>query len=92
VESHDLVFCREDGAPLHPQRLTDLHARFVKAAKVPPIRLHDLHRTALLTAGVPLHVVAACIGDEPKVLLATYTHLLPTSDADAVGRVAALVG
>jgi hypothetical protein len=41
--------------------------------------------------GIPLHVVAARIGDDPKVLLATYAHLLPTSDAEAAERVAALI-
>jgi hypothetical protein len=40
---------------------------------------------------VPLHVVAARIGGNPKVVLETHAHLLPTSDADAAERVAALV-
>jgi integrase len=90
----DLVFAREDGGLIHPQRLTERHGELVKGAKVPAIRFHDLrhgHATACLTAGVPLHVVAARIGDDPKVVLATYAHLLPASDADAAERVAALV-
>jgi integrase len=72
---HDLVFAREDGSPIHPQKLTELHGALVKDAKVPTIRFHDLrhgHATACLTAGVPLHVVAARIGDDPKVVVATY--------------------
>jgi integrase len=90
----DLVFAREDGSPIHPQRLTERHGELLKDVEVPAIRFHDLrggHATACLTAGVPLHVVAERIGDDPKVVLAAYAHLLPTSDADAAERVAALV-
>jgi integrase len=35
------------------------------------------------TPPVPLHVVAARLGDDPKVVLSTYSHLLPHSDAMA---------
>jgi hypothetical protein len=41
-----------------------------------------------LTSGVPVHVVAARIGDNPATLLETYAHLLPQSDAEAAARVA----
>jgi hypothetical protein len=44
-----------------------------------------------LTSGVPVHVVAARIGDRPESVLATYAHLLPTSDAEAAEQVAALL-
>jgi hypothetical protein len=38
---------------------------------------------------VPLHVVAARLGDDPKTILDTYAHLLPTSDEAAAQSVAA---
>jgi hypothetical protein len=38
---------------------------------------------------VPLHIVAARIGDDPKQVLSTYAHLLPQSDELAAERVAA---
>jgi hypothetical protein len=38
---------------------------------------------------VPLHVVAARLGDRPETLLSVYSHLLPTSDAIAAEAVAA---
>lgn len=53
--------------------------------------LHTLRHTAatlMLTAGVPLHVVAARLGDDPKTVLSTYAHLLPHSDAAAADAVA----
>jgi integrase len=59
-----------------------------------PLGLHVLrhtHATLALTSGVPVHVVAARIGDRPESVLATYAHLLPTSDAEAAEQVAALL-
>jgi hypothetical protein len=47
--------------------------------------------TLALTAGVPLHVVAARLGDHPQTLLSTYAHLLPHSDAMAADAVAAAI-
>lgn len=40
-----LVFCREDGSPLHPQFLTKAFGRDAKAAGLPVIRLHDLRHS-----------------------------------------------
>jgi hypothetical protein len=42
-----------------------------------------------LTNGVPVHIVAARLGDHPKTVLSTYAHLLPQSDEIAAERVAA---
>jgi site-specific recombinase XerD len=43
--------------------------------------LRHTHATLALTNGVPLHVLAARIGDRAETVLANYAHLLPTSDA-----------
>jgi integrase len=40
---------------------------------------------------VPLHIVAARLGDRAERLLGVYSHLLPTSDAEAAAQVAALI-
>jgi hypothetical protein len=45
----------------------------------------------MLTAGVPVHMAAARLGDHPKTVLSTYAHLLPSSDQVAAERVAALL-
>jgi integrase len=47
--------------------------------------------TLALTEGVPVHIVAARLGDDPGVVLNTYAHLLPSSDEQAAERVAALL-
>jgi integrase len=56
-------------------------------------RLHSLQlrhtaATLALTSGVPIHIVAARLGDDPKTVLSTYAHLLPQSDELAAERVA----
>jgi integrase len=88
----DLVFADELGGPIYPQRIGEAFARHRKAAGIPSGTLHTLRHTAAtlaLTEGVPVHIVAARLGDDPKTILTTYAHLLPQSDELAAERVAA---
>ena len=90
----DLVFADPLGGPTHPQRLTEQFAKQRKAAGIPSGTMHVLRHTAAtlaLTEGVPVHIVAARLGDDPKIVLSTYAHLLPQSDELAAERVAALI-
>ena len=87
----DLVFADALGGPISPQRLTEWFAEHRKAAGIPTGSLHTLRHTAAtlaLTAGVPVHIVAARLGDTPQTLLSTYAHLLPSSDETAAERIA----
>jgi integrase len=93
-EDHDLVFPDELGRPIYPKLLGDRFVKARKAAGVNTGTLHTLRHTSAtiaLTEGVPLHVVAARLGDDPKTILATYAHLLPRSDAEAAAVVAAVL-
>jgi hypothetical protein len=47
--------------------------------------------TLALINGVPVHIVSARLGDDPKTVLSTYAHLLPSSDEVAAERVAAAI-
>jgi integrase len=88
----DLVFADELGGSVHPQRLTEWFGRHRKAAGIPTGTLHILRHTAAtlaLTSGIPVHIVAARLGDDAKTVLSTYAHLLPQSDEIAAERVAA---
>ena len=89
------VFTREDGEPLHPDRVTKLFGEAVAGAKVPRIRLHDLrhtHASLLLAAGVPVHVVAQRLGHaDPGFTMRVYGHLLPRQQRDAAELVAGMV-
>jgi integrase len=90
----DLVFADELGGTIYPQRLTEAFARERKAAGLLAGTLHILrhtHATLALTNGVPVHVVAARIGDRPETVLRVYAHLLPQSDVEAAEQVAALL-
>ena len=87
----DLVFADALGGPIHPQRLTQWFSEHRNAAGIRTGSLHVLRHTAAtlaLTAGVPVHIVAARLGDEPKQILTTYAHLLPQSDELAAERIA----
>lgn len=91
---HDLVFADELGYPIHPQRITEWFVARRRAAGIPVGSAHVLrhtHATIALTEGIPLHVVAARLGDDPKTILTTYAHLLPHSDAEAADTVAAAI-
>lgn len=93
-EDSDLVFADELGRPLRPQWLTERFGRLRKAAGIPTGTLHVLRHTAAtlaLTNGIPVHIVAARLGDDPNTVLGTYAHLLPQSDEQAAERVAALL-
>lgn len=94
-QSNDLVFCREDGTPLHPDTISKAFARVARDAGVPIIRLHDVrhtHATLMLAAGTPPHVVSRRLGHaSPAFTLARYAHVLPGQQAMAVATVAAMV-
>jgi len=93
-EDGDLVFADELGRPIYPQRLTEAFQRQRKAAGVLTGSLHVLrhtHATLALTNGVPVHVVAARLGDRPETVLRVYAHLLPQSDTEAAEQVASLL-
>lgn len=88
----DLVFADALGGHLHPQRLTEWFSEHRRAAGLTSGSLHVLRHTSAtlaLTAGVPVHIVAARLGDDAKTVLSTYAHLLPQSDELAAERVAA---
>src|SRR5262249_28506588 len=65
-----------------------------RARKIfPGLRFHDLrgsHETALLDAGVPVHVVAARCGHDPAVLLRTYAKRTRKADVSAASVISNL--
>jgi integrase len=91
---HDLIFCREDGGPIHPASATRACGRLRRRADIPSGGMHTLRHSAatiMLTSGIPVHVVATRLGDDPATVLRTYAHLIPTSDQQAADVVAAAV-
>lgn len=89
------LFARDDGAPYHPQLLSDAFKKLVHRSGLPRIRLHDLrhtHATLLLKAGVPIKVVSERLGHStPGFTMATYQHVLPGMQAEAAKTFAELL-
>jgi integrase len=90
----DLAFADALGGPIHPNSLTAAFAKHRRAAGIPTGTLHILRHTAATlaltaTPPVPVHIVAARLGDAPTEILKTYAHLLPQSDELAAERIAA---
>src|SRR5262249_14044186 len=70
-------------------------SEFEKRARLlfPGLRFHDLrgsHETALLDAGVPVHVVAARCGHDPAVLLRSYAKRTRKADTSAAAVIASM--
>jgi integrase len=95
-EERDLVFCRENGSPLHPDSFSQTFERTIARSALPRIRLHDLrhtHATIALRAGVPIKVISERLGHEsPAFTMKQYAHVLPGMQAEAASRIAQLVG
>ncbi len=91
---HGLLVTNVDGTAPNPEAFSNLFAKLVRAAGLPPIRLHDLrhsYATAALAGGVPVKVLSQRVGHaDVGVTLAVYAHVLPGDDEDAARRADAL--
>ena len=77
-------------AALAVTRQFENHAR----KQYPRLRFHDLrgsHETALLDAGVPVHVVADRCGHDPATLLKSYAKRTKKADTDAAATIGKLL-
>lgn len=94
-QESDLVFRREDGAPVHPDSFSQTFDAEVRRSGLPRIRLHDLrhtHATIALRAGVPVKVISERLGHQnPAFTLKQYAHVIPGMQAEAAALIAALV-
>ncbi len=83
----DVVFCRPDGEPVHPDLFSQTFDRAVAKSGLPEITLHDLrhtHATLLLKAGVPVKVVSERLGHaSPAFTISVYQHVIPGMQAEA---------
>jgi integrase len=79
--------------PRDPHAVTRGFARRARKLGFTRLRFHDLrgsHETALLDAGVPVHVVAARCGHDPAVFLRNYAKRTKKADASAAAVISAL--
>jgi integrase len=91
----DLIFCRVDGTPLHPERFSTQFGERVRQLGLPRIRLHDLRHgwaTMALSTGVHPKVVQERLGHANiGITLDTYSHIAAGLHSDAAEKVAGLV-
>ena len=90
------VFCTEVGTPLDPT--TMLRYSFwplLERAEIPRLRFHDLRHssaTLLLVMGVHPKVVQELLGHSNiSMTLDTYSHTIPSLQADAINQLSALL-
>lgn len=94
------VFGNENGQRLTPKTVSAAFDRAVARCRkalgedaLPRLTLHGLRHTMVtiwLTAGVPVKVVAERAGHTVAMMLTTYAHVIPGSQAAAAKQVAAL--
>ncbi len=92
----DWIFTRTDGSPWEPGAFSLAFARFVKHAKLPHARFHDLRHsfgTLALASGVDLQTVSRALGHESTAITSRiYLHAVETLQDDAAARIDALLG
>jgi len=86
----DFVFPNEDGEMWSPDRFTSLYRSAVRGSDFQDLRFHDLrhtHATVMLLANVHPKVVSGRLGHSTvAITLNTYSHVLPSMDEEAAGR------
>lgn len=89
------VVCNEIGEPYHPDTLSKMWTKAVKAAGVPVIRLHDARHTCGTTMhlqNVPAAVIAAWLGHaDVAFTMRTYVHSQPDALAEGAQSLARVV-
>lgn len=89
------VFMWPEGREIDPNLITKWFRKHMKAAGLPPIRLHDLRAsyiTAAIETGVPPQVIAARVGHaNTSITMNIYARVIGGADEDAATRVAAAI-
>jgi integrase len=89
------VFTREDGSPIHPERITRTFTSLSARLGLPPIRLHDLrhgYASHALAAGANMKIIQNQLGHGSHGFTAdTYTHVPPHVAAEAAEIIARLL-
>jgi hypothetical protein len=92
----DWIFTRADGAPWEPGAFSLAFARFIKGAKLPHVRFHDLRHsfgTLASASGVDLQTVSRALGHESTAITShIYLHAIEALQEDAAARIDALLG
>jgi len=95
LEETDLVFCHPGNVPLDPSTVSHNFSQLMRGSELPYINFHGMrhtHATLLLAAGVNPKVVSERLGHASVAFtLDTYSHVLPTTQAEAAEKFDAMV-
>jgi integrase len=95
-EESGLVFTTTIGTALDPRNVSRDYKTMLRAAELPSIRFHDLRHTAatlLLAQGVDPRTIMETLGhSQISLTLNTYSHVLPTLQAEAATKMNAILG
>lgn len=94
-DSYRFVAVDEAGRPMIPHTFARRFHAIAASAGLPRIRVHDMRGTAasiMLRNGVPVHIVAAVIGDDPAVLMRHYSHANSTDVRGAMDILSRAIG
>lgn len=85
-----LVFTTPTGNPIHSSNLLPPFRAMLARLGLPKVTVHDLRHSAatmMLTAGVPLPVIAEILGHSTmRVTADLYAHIVPELRRDAADR------
>jgi integrase len=94
-DDHELIFCRPNGLPLRPGRVTVAFERHVEARGLPVVRLHDTRHGAcslMLAGGVPIEIIQMILGHStPEITRRVYDHLMRKTAAEQVEKAVELL-
>lgn len=88
------VIVSENGAPMHPDRLTRWFSHFIAGTDLPPIHLHCLrhtYATLCISKGIPLTEVAEQLGHSSVATTANiYAHSIKSARIAAANKLGGL--
>ncbi|MNX80763.1 putative prophage phiRv2 integrase [compost metagenome] len=86
--TQEFLFCRTDGTPSDPQRMTKRWIAFHRKHELKPIRLHDLRHTSvswMIFKKVHSQVIARRVGHSNLKMMEIYGHIFESVDKAAAG-------
>lgn len=94
-QDQDMVFCREDGMPMHPDTFTHRFKKLLKKAGMIGFCVHDLRHsfaTMALNSGIHPKVVQEILGHSNiHTTLDIYSHVLPGIIEKAMEQIGAIL-
>ncbi len=92
---HDLVFCQDDGEPLHPDTPSKWFPKYLAKIGLSPINFHCLrhsHASLLINAGAEPKTISERLGHSSiRVTYDVYGHLFAGRQTEALEKMSDLL-